>query len=168
MRLKAQIKNHSIYSQVIIHEISQQEGCLLFLIKDKGSEGDLWYFNMSDAKSHAFDMFQIEEADWIEIPELLPGTQQDYEAPTVAFQLENGTFEYIPYEEALKRGFVPPVEKILEISTDEQLVAEVKATIRKGQKINAIKLYRQHVKCDLATAKMGIDKLHDEIREEQD
>ena len=43
-------------------------------------------------------------------------------------------------------------------------LAQIKELLFRGEKIEAIKLFREHMKCGLAEAKSAVDKLESELR----
>ncbi|MBN1562869.1 MAG: hypothetical protein JXA10_03460 [Anaerolineae bacterium] len=160
MRLKASIKNHPTLDIAIIHQENEGEGYFLYVVSEDQNHGfDNWHPNLESAKYQAQMDYHIAADDWQKIPDVLPGALPTFEEPTVGIRDESGGFHTIPYNEALKRGLVPPQEKPLEIIDDPELIAEVRSYLAKNNPLRAIQIYLNHARCDLLTAKRVIEHL---------
>jgi hypothetical protein len=157
MRLKAYVKNHPKYKKVILHQTDN--GIYLFKLFDltDGSGGyDDWYQTIEDAKYQALRNYRIEENDWVEIPDPLPGAQQDWETPTVAIRDKDGTVSFLPYEEAQQRRMIPQ-ETPIKIPVDKVLVQEIRALLQNGKPIQAMQLYMKRTGASLLDSKRTVE-----------
>ena len=157
MRLKAYIKNHPQYKKLILYQT--QNGVYLFSLFDiaDGSDGcDSWYQTIEDAKYQALNDYGIEEDDWVEIPDPLPGAQQDWETPTVALRDKAGNVSFLPYEEAQQKDLIPK-ETPIEMPTDKVLLQEIRTLLRTNKPIQAIQLYIKRTGANLLDAKRTVE-----------
>ncbi|MEO8609128.1 MAG: hypothetical protein ABI690_14660 [Chloroflexota bacterium] len=157
MRLKAYVKNHPKYKKVILHQTGK--GAYLFKLFDEtdGSGGyDSWHESIESAKYQALNDYGIEENDWVEIPDPLPGAQQDWETPTVAIRDKDGTVSFLAYEEAQQKDLIPKETPII-MPNDKVLVQEIRGLLRNGKPIQAMQLYMKRTGANLLDTKRTVE-----------
>lgn len=82
MRFIAVIRGHRALKRAMLCDAD--EGCYIFLY-DKNADGpctyDYFENDMASAKLRCLEDYGIADADWREIPDLIPGCQQDWINP---------------------------------------------------------------------------------------
>jgi biofilm protein TabA len=82
MRLIAEIKNKSEFKRAMLYQSA--EGCYLFLydrVEDGPCIQDYLFEEINEAKDNCKTEQGINESEWSEIPDPMPGCQDDWIAP---------------------------------------------------------------------------------------
>ena len=167
MRLKATIKNDPDYKKAIIFQ-TKNGGTYFFLYdveEDTSCRADYWFETLEDAKEWGEESFQILGNDWVQISDPLPGTLHDYEKSMVAVRTDNATVKIVAYDQIppnklpiQKQNYGESIETI-----DDDLRLEIEGLLRQGKPLEAIKIYRQKAKVNLAEAKHAVQNIQEDV-----
>lgn len=99
MRAVATIRGHRALKRAML--CTAEEGCYIFLYR-QSSDGPCAYDYLEDdvpsAKSRCQEEYRISDGDWLEIPDLLPGCQQDWIDPVRVIGRSEGSPQWGQFE----------------------------------------------------------------------